>query len=459
MTADAYDSPNLERTPPRARKVRRPSTPPADAMPLRAAPIPLRRANAMGPAEIEAELEAADFPSPEPEEGSWDMYAEDPNPASGKTTWMLTYPVHSEPLNEASPLNPRPEVLFETWKASHRVKSLIYQKERGRVQHGHDEDGNPRVRNGYLHYQGIVIFDPKIKFSTLRNKFTEAGVKCWFKPISKPADVLKVKQYCQKRDKPGVILHEPVVIVGDPQARQGKKEDQAALALEWFKTHPTATPAEFLNTFPALCKQGHLNYYHLMRQVLRPPGDRGWNLAMCFYGPTGTGKTHSAQDYCRKNNLSFYTKTESNEWWQRYDNEDVVIFDDFRGGLECKIDYNLLLRILDRGPPPILQVKGGSVALTSKIFIFTSCFPPSQWYEHQHRVGDAIDQLLRRFRTGGIFHLDRPFNFPEERKERIPAHLTIRFAEGIHATPDVEPDRAAFWEEYGPPPEIVEVED
>jgi len=85
-------------------------------------------------------------------------------------------------------------------------------------------------------------------------------------------------------------------------------------------------------------------------------------------------------------------------WWDGYSGQPVVVIDEFYGWL----GYDFLLRLLDRYSFAV-ETKGGSVSFTSKLVIFTSNKPPSEWYRNIQDLGP----LLRRI--GG-----RIFEFPAQ---------------------------------------------
>jgi len=73
----------------------------------------------------------------------------------------------------------------------------------------------------------------------------------------------------------------------------------------------------------------------------------------------------------------FVTPTSTGQlWFDGYDGQDVVIFDDFYGGLP--LPY--MLRLLD-GYPMRLPIKGGhTYAKWTKVYL-TSNVPPTEWYQ------------------------------------------------------------------------------
>lgn len=103
-----------------------------------------------------------------------------------------------------------------------------------------------------------------------------------------------------------------------------------------------------------------------------------------IYGKTGTGKTRMVVE----KETDLWISGKNLRWWQGYENQEAVLFDDFRKDF-CT--FHELLRILDRYPYTV-EVKGGSRELNAKRMYITSCFAPQDVYETR----EDIQQLLRR---------------------------------------------------------------
>ena len=61
-----------------------------------------------------------------------------------------------------------------------------------------------------------------------------------------------------------------------------------------------------------------------------------------YYGKTGTGKSHRAL-----NNMtvtSHYIVPNDNGWWDNYEGQETIVFNDFRGGLP----FSDLLQLCDK---------------------------------------------------------------------------------------------------------------
>lgn len=114
-------------------------------------------------------------------------------------------------------------------------------------------------------------------------------------------------------------------------------------------------------------------------------------------GPPGTGKSFWARQYCHTQNLSLYCK-QLNVWWDCYDQEKAVLFDDFGSGM---INITHMLRWLDvyavRG-----QVKGSTVPLNYNTVIITTNLCVQQWYPdaapaHLTALRRRLDHVINIF--------------------------------------------------------------
>jgi len=105
-----------------------------------------------------------------------------------------------------------------------------------------------------------------------------------------------------------------------------------------------------------------------------------------FWGKTGTGKSRRAWEEA---GLQAYPKDPRTKFWDGYRNQENVVIDEFRGG----IDIAHILRWFDRYPV-IVEVKGSSVVLSAKTIWITSNLDPNYWYPELD--GETRSALLRR---------------------------------------------------------------
>lgn len=112
-----------------------------------------------------------------------------------------------------------------------------------------------------------------------------------------------------------------------------------------------------------------------------------------YHGSTGGGKTRSVMEEFPDCWLS----GKDGKWFDGYDGDEVVCFDDFRKDF-CH--FSVLLRLLDRYPFRI-ECKGGSRQLLAKVMIITCPWAPDVLYGN--RSDEDIGQLLRRIDSIRLF--------------------------------------------------------
>lgn len=105
-----------------------------------------------------------------------------------------------------------------------------------------------------------------------------------------------------------------------------------------------------------------------------------------FWGKTGTGKSRDAWAAA---GIQAYPKDPRSKFWCGYRDQQHVVLDEFRGG----IDIGHILRWLDRYPV-IVEVKGGAVCLVATTIWITSNIHPRLWYPDLDLETTAA--LLRR---------------------------------------------------------------
>nr|WPR18738.1 MAG: replication polyprotein [Chemarfal virus 2] len=105
------------------------------------------------------------------------------------------------------------------------------------------------------------------------------------------------------------------------------------------------------------------------------------------WGAPGSGKTRFIYDNF---DVSQIWSKPTGDWFDGYQGHEVVIFDDFYGGVK----YGEMLKLLDRYPMRV-PIKGGFVQWRPRQIYFTSNVPPDQWYPN------IVDTraLMRRLTT------------------------------------------------------------
>ena len=259
--------------------------------------------------------------------------------------------------------NPQPEENPAHWPST---KYLVWQLEKG-------EEGTP-------HFQGYVIFhsnktlvgvkkiNPRAHWELRRGTHEEARAYCMKEetriegPFEKGIPVFSRGKrtdlhYVHDRLKAGATLSDLVT-----------DEDAVATVARYPK----------LVGMYRMATQKHRNF---KTQVL------------VLYGPPKKGKS-AFWNICYPD---AYIKPHGT-WWDGYDNQKVVVIDDFYGWLP----YSFMLQLLDRYPLYV-EVKGGMAAFNSKLIIITSNKAPNCWYG----TDCSYPPLERRLDTIYRFEEDR----------------------------------------------------
>lgn len=120
--------------------------------------------------------------------------------------------------------------------------------------------------------------------------------------------------------------------------------------------------------------------------------ERNWvPEVICYYGPTGSGKSFSARQEFRDE--KYYKWGPGNlKWFNNYWGEQNVLIEEYRG----QFPFGFLLDLLDEYQMQV-EVKGGFMEFAGRKIIITSPVHPREWYPNLAEVEGNLDQLLGRF--------------------------------------------------------------
>lgn len=110
------------------------------------------------------------------------------------------------------------------------------------------------------------------------------------------------------------------------------------------------------------------------------------------WGAPGSGKSKWVWDQIKESGLSYYTHAYDGNWFQRYTQQDIVLFDEFRG----QLPLSTVLMITDRYPCFVNQKGTDPISFTSKRIFIVSPHPPEEVYTHAFNDKDNVEQFLRR---------------------------------------------------------------
>lgn len=178
-------------------------------------------------------------------------------------------------------------------------------------------------------------------------------------------------------------------------ARQGKRTD-ISRARQWIDEGQNwRYIVSYVTSFSAL----RLAAEYL--SVAEPP--RQWKTHVTWiFGPTGTGKTHLANQLCKS---SPWISGQTLKWFDGYDAHTDAIVDEFRGDF-CP--FHELLRLTDALALRV-EIKRGTRQWKPRRLFITSCYPPHRVYkdrttEDLRQLGRRIETVIWIPRRGEAFH-------------------------------------------------------
>ncbi len=241
----------------------------------------------------------------------------------------------------------------------------------------------------------INLAPSNCRFSTLKNKFPGAHIEKVLGTSRDNRDYIRKDGKWKDTEKGTTSVEGSFEEYGEcPEEHQGKGRE-ADRILELLKDG--ANNLEVIEEVPGAMKI--IDKVERTRSILRDAQfASSWrDLAVTYiFGKTGSGKTRSVMDQYGYNNC--YRVTDYKHPFDTYDGQDVIIFEEFRGGLK----HGDMLNYLD-GYPLLLPCRYfNRQACYTKVFIITNIPPDMQYsgidiasreafYRRIHRVIEFCD--------------------------------------------------------------------
>lgn len=238
--------------------------------------------------------------------------------------------------------------------------------------------------SGTPHLQGYVQFTKRIALGTVKRLVgTRAHCEVSRGTPKQAAD------YCKKDGDYQEI--------GGIRGGQGTRSD---LAEVYQACRQGQTFSQIGETYPSAALR-YGSGIQRIRQLSRPTREFAPTI-WCFWGKTGSGKTRRVWEFSNGNALWVHP---GERWFDGYDGQPAVLFDDFDGSW---FKLSFLLRLLDRYPMPV-AIKGGHTWWTPKTIYITSNIKPQEWYTQANDNHQAA--LMRRLREFGT--IEECTGYPE----------------------------------------------
>ncbi len=262
--------------------------------------------------------------------------------------------------------NPKGPVTFDD-----SMKYLIYQMEKG--------------DSGTAHYQGFVQFTWQRTFNGVKKIFGK-GAHIELRR-GKPVEA---RDYCKKIEG---RLQGPFEF-GQFSPGSGTRTDIIAFrdAIQAGKRK-----RDLIEDMPG-AMQKFEKFYRLVDGISRPMS--GPREVILFYGPTGLGKTLTVHKAWKDKDYWTLPLSNGTMWFDDYDGQERVLFDDFAGKFSHVSLVNLL-RLLHEYPERV-PVKGGHVWWNPKMISITTNIHPNDWYDYSNRSEQRL-ALKRRINKVFVF--------------------------------------------------------
>lgn len=232
--------------------------------------------------------------------------------------------------------------------------------------------------SAYKHWQIMVNFKRAVRLAAVKQVF---GRTCHAEPTRSDA----ASQYVWKDE----------TSIEGTRFERGRKPIDRGESKDWAAIKDAACSGR-LDDIPA---DVYVRNYNALKRIavdhMEPVAIE--RIIHVYWGSTGVGKSRRAWEEA---GINAYPKDPRSKFWDGYHNQEHVVVDEFRGG----IDISHVLRWFDRYPV-IIEIKGSSTVLSATKIWVTSNLHPRFWYPDLDGV--TFDALKRRMKIyevmeGGI---------------------------------------------------------
>lgn len=263
---------------------------------------------------------------------------------------------------------------------------------------------------GTYHTHIFLAAGSAIRFSTLLNRFEQCHFEMANGSSQQNRDYVFKEGKWAKDKKADTNLKDTHLEYGEmPVERQGKRNDLDDL-YDMIKSGMTTTEIIEINPQYML----YLDKIEKLRTQLRAQQYKSTdrNVVVTYvYGLPGTGKTSGVLDAYGRENC--YRVTDYKHPFDTYDNQPVLIFDEFYG----QIALPYMLNLTDRYPLELSCRYQNRTACYEKVFIISNVGLEKLYKMEQRDLPLQYDALLRRI--GHVMIYDKDGNMQVKTRQEI----------------------------------------
>lgn len=276
--------------------------------------------------------------------------------------------------------------LFDYLTALNHIKYFTFQRERG--------------EQGTEHYQGYVCFSVPKLFSTVKNLFSEPHIRPAAHLEPRKGTKTQARDYCQKSD----------TCIGDNYEHGEFVAEGERADLIQLKELVDAGVSDYeLGNMVCKAYARHMQFVDRRRQInaYEKFGKvRRLDLEVTYiYGKAGVGKTRRVMDEYGDENVYRITDYDGN-LFDNYNNENVIIFEEFRS--QVRID--IMLNYLDVYPLRLPARYNNKIACFTKAYMVTNLPLSAQYQNVQREHPETWQAFLRRIHK--VYDFDKSKDIP-----------------------------------------------
>lgn len=235
----------------------------------------------------------------------------------------------------------------------------------------------------------INLAPSNCRFSTLKNKFPQAHIEKAMGTSQQNRDYVAKDGKWADDEKSDTSIPGTFEEWGEmPIERQGKSKDTDRI---WDMLKDGATNLEIVENVPSAMMS--IDKVERTRSMLRDAQfANAWRTldVVYMFGKTGTGKTRAVMTEYGYSNC--YRVTDYKHPFDTYDGQDVLVFEEFRGGLK----HGDMLNYLD-GYPLLLPCRYfNRQACYTKVYIITNIPPDNQYLSVDQSSREAFFRRINQ---------------------------------------------------------------